>query len=95
MMNLQGQQTRLGEAASLVAVGRELGVAFQLLCAVPRHVILAALVKGLECRRRAGQDQRNLTARCSGPGRGVGRPSRAFLRIHGPVGVVAAAKRGR
>ena len=95
MMDLQGQRTQFGEAVSLVALGRELGFAIQLRCAVPRHVVLAALVKGSECRRRAGQDQRNLTSRCSGPGRGVGRPSQAFLRILGPVQVVAAAKRGR
>ena len=95
MMNLQGQRTQFGEAANLAAVGRELGFAIQSRFAVSRHVVLAALVEGPECRRYAGQDQRNLTARCSGPGRGVGRPSRAFLRIHGPVWVVAAAKRGR
>ena len=94
-MNLQTQPTQFGGAASLVAVGRELGFAIQLRSAVPRHVFVAAFMEGPEIRRRAGQDQRNLTARCSGPGRGVGRPSRAFLRIHGPVQVAAAAKRGR
>jgi len=36
-----------------------------------------------------------LTTRCSGPGRGVGRPSGAFLRILGPGGALLAAKRGR
>ena len=95
MNELQGQRTQFGEAVSLVAFGRRLGSAIQLRCAVRRDVYLAAFMGGHERHRCAGQGQRNLTARCSGPGRGVCSPSRAFLRIHGPVTVSAAAKRER
>ena len=95
MNELQGQRTQFGEAVSLVAFERSLGSAIQLHCAVPRHVVLAALMQGPEHHRCAGQGQRNLTTRCSGPGRGVGLASRAVLRIHGPGGALPAAKRGR
>ena len=95
MMDPQGKRNQFGEAGSLAAFGRELGFAIQLRRAVPRHVFLAAFMQGREFHRCAGQDQRNLTARCSGPGRGVCRPSRAVLRVLGPGGFSAAAKRGR